>query len=84
MILFESLDTGSLKRCCGGMLAALFIHPGPVNAATLRFPVLYEMTLEELLHVRVMDFFQRTSSLIELPLEALLDMRAVDGARRRP
>lgn len=82
MTLIKSLDTGSLKRCCGGMLAAIFIHPGPANAATLRFPALYEMSLEQLLRVRVMDLLPHP--LLEMPLEALLDMRAVDGARRKP
>ena len=54
-----------------------FVLSGTVSASTSRFPELHELTLEELLRVRVVNFFQHPSLLIELPLEELLNIRAV-------
>ena len=58
-----------------------FVLSGAVSASTSRFPELHELTLEELLRVRVMDFFQHPSLLLELPLEELLNIRAVRVAQ---
>jgi len=73
----RTLNTCFEKRLLGGILMVFIVLSGAVNASTSRFPELYELTLEELLHIRVMDFFQHPSLLIELPLEELLDIRAV-------
>ena len=77
MKLLRTLNTCFEKRLLGGILMVFIVLSGAVNASTSRFPELYELTLEELLRIRVMDFFQHPSLLIELPLEELLDIRAV-------
>jgi len=58
-----------------------FVLASAVSASVSRFPALHELTLEELLRIRVMDFFQHPSLLIELPLEELLSIQAVGSTQ---
>lgn len=81
MIFFGTLNTCLRKPLTGAILIALLVLASAVGASASRYPQLHELTLDELLRIRVIDFFQQPSLLVELPLEELLTIQAVRSTR---
>jgi hypothetical protein len=83
MIFFGTLNTCLRKPLAGAKLIAFLALGSAVSASASRYPQLHELTLDELLRIRVMDFFQQPSLLVELPLDELLTIQAVRSTRCR-
>jgi hypothetical protein len=81
MIFFGTLNTCLKKPHTGAILIVFLVLAGTVSASASRYPQLHELTLDELLRIRVIDFFQQPSLLVELSLDELLTIQAVRSTR---